>query len=100
MDRLKRALFSELVIADLLSCPFLEISATMIKDSLCELGRCEATSQAGSWYQIVIGTNKRTDNLVMFSNTQATSMALIIWRGGGGMEKGLATNKFTRKPVN
>lgn len=60
---------------DLLSSPSLEISATMIKDSLCELGRCEASGQARSWYQIIIGTNKRTDNLVMVLNTQATSAA-------------------------
>lgn len=69
---------------DLLSCPSsLEISATVVKDTLCQLGRCEASGQAGSWYQIAAGTNKRTDNLVMFLNTEATSTALIIWRGGG-----------------
>lgn len=75
--------------SDLLSSlSFLEISATMNKEGLCWLGRCEASGQAGTWYQIATGTNKRTDNLVMFLNTQATSMALIQRGGGEGNEEG------------
>lgn len=64
----------------------------MNKEGLCCLGRCEASGQHGTWYQVATGTNKRTDNLVMFLSTQATSMALIQRGGGEGNEEGAGHN--------